>query len=89
MTDGDLEMARQKQGYIKTIIEIRANNFANNLPFLILSEKLPEGQVYREFPDGRIELQEISAAGSKYNTLVLKTLSIAEADQVRKENGLF
>jgi len=66
---------------------MRLKNFSKNLPFLILSEKLPEGQAYREFPDGRIELQEISAIGSKYKTIVLQILSPDEADKIRKENG--
>jgi hypothetical protein len=85
----DIEMARQKQGYIKTIKEIRANDFANNLPFLILSEKLPEGQVYREFPDGRIELQKVYSKGSEYKFKVLKVLTPEEANKVWEEYGLF
>ena len=89
MTAIDLEIQTNKEKYSNTIKELRLKNFRNNLPFLILSDKLPEGQVYREFPDGRIELQEVFAVGSKYNTTVLKTLSTTEADRIRKENGLF
>ena len=88
MTTIDLEIATKKEKYINTIKELRLKNFNNGLPFLILSDKLPEGQVYREFPDGHIELQEVSAIGSKYNTRVLKILPSTEADHIRKENGL-
>jgi len=87
MASVDLEIATREEKYINTIKEMRLKNFSKNLPFLILSEKLPEGQAYREFPDGRIELQEISAIGSKYKTIVLQILSPDEADKIRKENG--
>jgi hypothetical protein len=89
MTAIDFEIATKREKYINTIKELRLKNFSNNLPFLILSDKLPEGQVYREFPDGHIELQEVFAMGSKYKTTVLKILSTTEADHIRKENGLF
>lgn len=78
----------QKQRYISTIKELRAKNFSNNLPFLILSEKLPEGQVYREYADGRIEVQRVFTVGSQYKTKVLVVLPISEADRVRKEYEL-
>ena len=88
MTAIDLEISTKREKYITTIKELRLKNFSNNLPFLILSDKLPEGQVYREFPDGHIELQEVFAVGSKYNTTVLKVLSATEADNIRKANTL-
>jgi hypothetical protein len=89
MTVIDFEIASKKKAYLKTIKELRLKNFSRDIPFLILSDKLPEGQVYREFSDGRIELQEIFVTGSKYNCTVLKTLSRTEADLIRKEYGLF
>jgi hypothetical protein len=88
MTAIDFEIETKREKYINTIKELRLKNFSNGLPFLILSDKLPEGQVYREFPDGRMELQEVSAIGSKYNTTVLKILPSTEADYIRQENGL-
>ncbi len=89
MTVIDLEIASKKEAYLTRVKELRLKNFSRNLPFLILSDKLPEGQAYREFSDGRIELQEISVTGSKYNSTVLRTLSAIEADLIRKEYGLF
>jgi hypothetical protein len=89
MTAIDLEIQTKREKFFNTIKELRLKNFSNNLPFLILSDKLPEGQVYREFPDGRIELQEVFASGSKYKTTILKILSTIAADHIRKENGLF
>jgi len=74
--------------YLFTIKGIRSRNFSKNLPFLILSGKLPEGQVYREYRDGRIELQEVFFVGSRFQHKVIKTLPATEADKVRKANGL-
>lgn len=71
-----------------TVKNLRSRNFNKNFPFLILSEQLPEGQVYREFPDGRIELQEVSAKGSKYQLRVIHVLNPSEANRNRREYGL-
>jgi len=88
MTTIDLEIATKRERYINTVRELRSKNFSNNLPFLILSDGLPQGQAYREFADGHMELQEIYAIGSEYKTVVLKILSSKEADQIRQEHGL-
>jgi len=85
----DLEVTTKNERYLLTIKELRLKNFSNNLPFLILSDKLPDGQVYREFPDGRIELQQVFFAGSKYNYDLIRVLSASDANKVREENGLF
>lgn len=74
--------------YMFTIRELRTRNFSKNLPFLILSDTLPEGQVYREYPDGHIELQEVYSKGSKFLHRLLKVLPVIEADKVRKAYGL-
>jgi len=89
MTAIDFEITKKREKYMNTIRELRLKNFSNNLPFLILSDKLPEGQAYREFPDGRMELQEVFSIGPEYKTTVLKILSSSEANRIRKENGLF
>lgn len=74
--------------YIDTINQIRQKNFSKNLPFLILSEKLPDGQVYHEFPDGHIELQKLNKNDLSISFTLVKTLSATTADQLRKENFL-
>ena len=85
----DLKMTKKDEQYLFTIKGIRSRNFSRNLPFLILSDKLPDGQVYREFPDGHIELQHVFSVGTKYEYKVLRTLPTAEADTIRKAHGLF
>lgn len=79
----------QNQRYTATVRAIRSRNFKRNLPFLILSDKLPDGQVYREFPDGRIEVQQVFATGSQFEVRVLHVLPASDADRVRREYELF
>lgn len=84
----DATTSQSNEKYIMTVRSIRSRNFSRNLPFLILSDKLPDGQVYREFPDGHIELQEVFSAGSKFLYKALRTLPAPEADMVRRTYGL-
>lgn len=88
MTAFEMELAVRDEKFTATIRELRLRNFSNNLPFLILSDKLPEGQSYREFADGRIEIQETSFVGAKFKSKLIKVLPPEEAEKVRKENGL-
>jgi len=74
--------------FAATVQAIRKRNFERNLPFLILSEELPEGQAYREFADGRIELQEVFTSGGSFESRVVKVLSLDEAGKIRTVNGL-
>ncbi|QDW23594.1 hypothetical protein FFJ24_001625 [Pedobacter sp. KBS0701] len=85
----NLETETKQEKYLDVLRNLRAKNFSRNLPFLILSNKLPKGQVYKEYNDGRIEIQEVSSAGKKINVKVLKTLAVKEADLVRIDYGLF
>jgi hypothetical protein len=78
-----------KNKYAATILGIRRRNFEKNIPFLILSAELPDGQAYREFNDGRIELQEVYTEGARIKSRVLRILSHTEAAKIRLDNGLF
>jgi hypothetical protein len=89
MTDADLDTTVKDEKYLLTVRALRDRNFKNQLPFLILSDQLPDGQVYREFPDGHIELQEVSFSGANFEATLIKTLTSSEADKVRHKNGLF
>lgn len=82
----DVEIRDEK--YLTTIKNLRQRNFSKNLPFLILSDQLPDGQVYREFPDGRVELQEVFIEGTKFKSKVIEVLKRLDADRVRKAYGL-
>lgn len=88
MTMDIMEMTSQTEKYLTTLKKLRSRNFSKNLPFLILSEQLPEGQVYREYADGRIELQAVSTNDSNYPIQVLKVLSGLEADRIREAHGV-
>lgn len=76
------------ESYRLTLKALRVRNFSRNLPFLMLSDKLPEGQVYREYADGHIEVQEVFTVGSRFQHKLLKVLPAREADKVRSEYGL-
>lgn len=78
----------RSEKYILTIKKLRAVNFSRNLPFLILSDQLPEGQVYREYPDGHIELQEVFSTGAKFQYKLIDTIAGTEADKIRRAYGL-
>ncbi len=80
----DLELKTKHEKYLITIRNLRAHNFSKGLPFLILSENLPESQVYKEFADGRVEIQEVLSAGKNFHTRVLKVLKGVQADSIRK-----
>jgi hypothetical protein len=79
----------QQDKYQATILGIREANFKKGIPFLILSGNLPDGQCYREFSDGRIELQEVFTEGPTIKSKVIRILTDTEATKVRVENGLF
>lgn|GEM_PF-820247 len=81
-------MKIKDEKYLATVKNLRLRNFSKNLPFLILSDKLPEGQVYREYPDGRIELQQVFTLGKKFQSRLIQKLGTKDADRIRKEYGL-
>ncbi|HEY8955189.1 hypothetical protein [Chitinophaga sp.] len=93
MTNIESEIALQDKKFAATIEKIRKRNFSNNLPFLMLSDKLPEGQGFYEYADGHIEIQEVYTIGAEIETRLIRRLSDAESITIRqqymKENGLF
>jgi len=92
MTALEQEMALQKKKFAATIERLRMRNFTKNLPFLILSDKLPEGQGFYEYADGHIEIQEVYTVGADIETKFIRNLSAKEAEEVRenfkRKNGL-
>lgn len=88
MKDLKAELAVKEKKYLNTIKTLRLKNFSNNLPFLMLSENLPHGQSYLEFPDGKIIIHKVFLKRSTIGTIAIRTLSSKEADQIRKEYRL-
>ncbi|CAM4273275.1 hypothetical protein SAMN06265348_109305 [Pedobacter westerhofensis] len=86
--DLEANLAVKEEKYLITIKTLRLKNFSNNLPFLMLSENLPEGQSYLEFPDGSMIIHEIFVVGSQTETRTIRKLTPKEADQIRNEYGL-
>jgi hypothetical protein len=89
MTALETEIALQDKRVSEVTGALRRRNLNNNLPFLIFSENLPEGQAYREFPDGHIEIQEIIEDGADLKSKLIRNLTRAEAVDFRLKNGLF
>jgi len=89
MTALETEIALQDKRVSEVTRALRQRNLNNNLPFLILSEDLPEGQAYREFPDGHIEIQEITEDGADLKSKLVRNLTTAEVVDFRLKNGLF
>lgn len=83
-----LELETKRQKYFITVRDLRTRNFSKGLPFLLLSENLPEGQVYKEFADGRIEIQEVAIAGMDFRMRVVKVFKGSQADCIRNQYGL-
>lgn len=92
MTALEKEIAVQEKKFAATIERIRNRNFSRNLPFLILSDILPEGQGFYEYADGHIEIQEVYTIGGDIETKFVRTLTEIEAEEVRDafklKNGL-
>ncbi len=89
MTALETAMALQDKRVTEVTRALRQKNLAGGLPFLILSEDLPEGQAYREFPDGHIEIQEITEIGAELKSKLVRELTREEAVSFRLKNGLF
>ena len=85
MTVLEQEISLQEKKFALTIEKLRARNFSRNLPFLILSDKLPEGQGFYEFADGHIEVQEVYTVGAEIETRFVRRLTDAEAEEVRMQ----
>jgi len=88
MTALETEIALQDKRVSEVTRALRQKNLDNNLPFLILSGDLPEGQAYREFPDGHIEIQEIIEDGADLKSKLVRKLTEAQAVDFRVKNGL-
>lgn len=88
MKDLKPELAVKEKKYLNTIKTLRLKSFTNNLPFLMLSESLPDGQSYLEFPDGEFIVHEVFLEGTMVGTKTVRTLRSEEGDQIRKEYEL-
>lgn len=89
MTALETAIALQDKRVTAATKALREKNLGKGLPFLILSEELPEGQAYREFPDGHIEIQEITEDGADLGSKLVRTLTKAEVVSFRVKHGLF
>jgi hypothetical protein len=88
MPSTDNNIVEKHHRHLLTVRSLRSRNFGKGLPFLLLSDKLPDGQIYREFADGHIELQQVFFIEGKYEYKLLRRLPVTEARKVRETHGL-
>lgn len=89
MTALESEILLQELKVTAAFNDLRKKKLNKGLPFLILSEDLPDGQSYLEYADGRIELQEVYEDGALLKSKSIRVLSETEAVRIRLKNGLF
>jgi hypothetical protein len=83
-----MKMDKSEERLKAAFYRLRENKFKANLPFLILSKKLPDGQAYYEYGDGRIEIRLTTTDNDVYTDILVRELNTVEAYKVRRENGL-
>ena len=89
MTPFESEILLQERKVTTAFKDLRTKKLSKGLPFLILSEDLPDGQSYLEYADGRIELQEVYEEAALLKSKPIRVVSRTEAANVRLKNGLF
>jgi len=69
----------------EAVQELRLQKLRSGHPFMINSKELESNQCYLEYPDGKILL--VFLKGSAREFTVIRTLSIAETEALRKRYG--
>ena len=65
--------------------ELRLQKLRSGHPFMINSKELQSNQCYLEYPDGNIQLVFLKNAAREFT--VVRTLSLSEAETLRKRYG--
>ncbi|SHN45506.1 hypothetical protein [Chitinophaga sp. CF418] len=71
------------------IKELRIKKLNNGHCFLIFDDELPEVHSYYEYPDGRIQIEEVDITNIYNPREVIRVLSEDEADSVRARHAVF
>jgi hypothetical protein len=82
------ERERQAERLTATYNKLRQTTFEKGQPFLIFSKKLPAGQAYLEYANGKIEIIFTATKDNQLVQTVVRELKTREAYRVRSENGL-
>jgi hypothetical protein len=76
----------EKKG-TEAVQELRLQKLRDGHPFMINSKELKSDQCYLEYPDGTIQLVFLKNAAREFT--VIRTLSLPEAESLRKRFGFF
>lgn len=88
MTALESEITLQEKKIAAAFEGLRAKKFEQGLPFLILSDELPEGQAYREYANGKMEVQEVYEEDFALKSKIVRLVAETEAARVRLIHGL-
>jgi len=69
----------------EAVQELRVQKLNGGHPFMINSRELESNQCYLEYPDGKILLVFLKYAAREFT--VIRSLSLAEAEALRKRYG--
>lgn len=81
----DLQTIEKKGN--EAVKKLRSQKLADGHPFMINSKDLEDYQCYLEYPDGSIKLVYLIKSATAFT--VLRTLSSAEAQDLRKKYQFF
>jgi hypothetical protein len=73
----------------QVIKKLRYDNLNEGYCFMIFDDELPENQAYYEYPDGRIQIEQIDKNNLDVPRVVIRTLTHKEIDAVKEKNEVF
>ena len=73
----------------KVIKKLRHDNLNEGHCFMIFDDGLPENQAYYEYPDGKIQIEQIDKNNLDIPRIVVRTLTKKEVATVKERNEVF
>jgi hypothetical protein len=73
----------------QVIRKLRLDNLNEGHCFMIFDDELPEDQAYYEYPDGRIQVEQIDKDNLDIPRIVIRALTNSEIASVKEKNEVF
>jgi len=73
----------------QVIRKLRHDDLNDGHCFMIFDDELPENQAYYEYPDGRIQIEQIDKNNLDIPRLVVSVLTGEEVAVVKEKNEVF
>jgi hypothetical protein len=71
------------------IKKLRHDDLNNGHCFMIFDDELPDGQAYYEYPDGKINIEELDNDNLDLPRIVIRGLSKVEVHAVKQKHEVF